>query len=154
MKRKKEKVILLIELCLERILYTYMSSGSCLLKSSSSFTRLVRFSDAEKVFYKRKSVNAALRLWLLCLYLFKVNIHILTFLSTLFFSRIDFSSLSSPVLKRSEVYKMLTEEQQEHQERRPWQLHHKKSTSSGECFSTCFYCCFILDFYYLNRCIE
>ncbi|XP_046657493.1 uncharacterized protein LOC124350717 [Daphnia pulicaria] len=43
---------------------------------------------------------------------------------------IDFGSLSSPVLKRSEVYKMLTEEQQEQQERRPWQLHHKKSTSS------------------------
>jgi hypothetical protein len=29
---------------------------------------------------------------------------------------------------------MLTEEQQEQQERRPWQLHHKKSTSSGQCF--------------------
>jgi hypothetical protein len=41
---------------------------------------------------------------------------------------------------------MLTEEQQEQQERRPWQLHHKKSTSSGESFSLAV---FILDFYYL-----
>ncbi|XP_057378275.1 uncharacterized protein LOC130700256 [Daphnia carinata] len=45
---------------------------------------------------------------------------------------IDFCSLSPSVLKRSEVYKMLTEEQQEQQERRPWQLRNKKTSTSSD----------------------